>query len=108
MKQESRPISELRVQILDFTRDDENMRLVVETGSFARQTAPAPDKFSDLDIEFYARNPQVLLDSQIWIEGFGAVLICLNLENDGFNPTRLALYQSGAKVDFSIYNAQLL
>jgi aminoglycoside 6-adenylyltransferase len=100
-------ISEVRSQILDFARCNENIRLVVETGAFAREFPPA-DELSDLDIEFYALNPRILLESRDWISQFGAILICLELENNGFNPTRLVIYESGAKVDFSIYDAALL
>ena len=100
-------IDALRVQILDFARAFVDIRLVVETGAFARQFPPA-DELSDLDLELYARNPQVLLETDNWIENFGSILICLRLPNDGFNPTRLVLFQNGEKVDFALYDANLL
>ena len=52
-------------QILEWARLLENIRVVVLTGSMAR----APEHvhpLSDIDIEFYVRDPAQLLDDGSW------------------------------------------
>lgn len=97
----------LRAQILDFALQSDNIRAVIETGAFAR-AFPSADEFSDLDIELYARNPELLLKSNAWFESFGTIWVFLELENEGDNPTRLVIFQGGAKVDFTLYDAAKL
>lgn len=100
-------VLELREKILDFAQRDENVRAVIETGAFARQHPPA-DELSDLDIELYARQPELLRQSNAWFEAFGPIWVFLSLENDVYNPTRLVIYEGGAKVDFALYDAARL
>ena len=97
-------VAELREKILDFAQRDTNIRAVIETGAFARQH-PSSDELSDLDIELYARQPDLLRQSNTWFEDFGHIWVFLALENDGYNPTRLVIYAGGAKVDFALYDA---
>jgi aminoglycoside 6-adenylyltransferase len=80
--------------------DDENVRLVVVTGSLARDEDPA-DELSDLDVELYVREPQLLLSHRDWYLRFGQVLVVEELENPGWHPTRLIYYVDG-KIDFMI------
>jgi aminoglycoside 6-adenylyltransferase len=77
---------------------DENIRLVVVTGSFARGTA---DELSDLDVELYVQDPSALLGDRGWYRRFGDVLAVEELENPGWNPTRLVYYVDG-KIDFMV------
>lgn len=92
------------LRILDDLRTwafaDDNVRLLVLTGSLAREEGSA-DEFSDLDIELYARDPQVLLDRRDWYHRFGEVLVVEELENPDWHPTRLIYYVDG-KIDFMI------
>jgi aminoglycoside 6-adenylyltransferase len=80
--------------------DDENVRLVVVTGSLARDEDPT-DELSDLDVELYVREPQLLLSHRDWYLRFGQVLVVEELENPGWHPTRLIYYVDG-KIDFMI------
>ena len=79
--------------------EDENIRVVVVTGSTARgETHP----LSDLDVELYGRDPQPLLPDDSWHWRFGRVVAVEALPNPGWHPTRL-LYLTGAKkIDFVI------
>ncbi len=79
---------------------DDNVRLLVLTGSLAREEG-ALDELSDLDIELYARDPQLLLDRRDWYHRFGEVRVVEELENPGWHPTRLIYYVDG-KIDFMI------
>ncbi|HJX07753.1 MAG TPA: aminoglycoside 6-adenylyltransferase [Actinomycetota bacterium] len=84
--------------VLDWAADDENVRLVVLTGSFAREDH---DELSDLDVELYVRDPTLLLEHTAWYERFGEVLVTEALENPDWHPTRLVYYVD-AKIDFMI------
>lgn len=78
---------------------DDNIRLVVLTGSLAR--GEGVDPLSDLDIELYLRDPNLMLADRTWYGHFGDVLGLEELENPGWNPTRLIHYVDG-KIDFMI------
>jgi aminoglycoside 6-adenylyltransferase len=96
--------SQTIVRILSWAAHDDNIRAVVATGSFARDTM---DPYSDLDIELYVGEPAQLLDQDKWYQQFGTVLVVEALENQGWNPTRL-VYYAGGKTDFKILAASLL
>lgn len=87
-------------EIVDWASGDDNIRAVVLTGSAAR-AAGDTDALSDLDVELYVRDPDVLLDHDAWQASFGHVLAVEALPNQGWNPTRL-LYLVDGKIDFTI------
>lgn len=86
--------------IVAWAREDENIRLVVLAGSAAGD-ADAADSLSDLDVELYVREPNVLLQDRSWHRRFGHLLVREELSNAGWNPTRLLYYIDG-KIDFTI------
>jgi aminoglycoside 6-adenylyltransferase len=79
--------------VVAWARDDDNVRLVVLTGSVAR--GEGVDELSDLDVELYAHDPDELLADRTWYRRFGDVLAVEELENPGWNPTRLVYYVDG-------------
>jgi aminoglycoside 6-adenylyltransferase len=87
-------------ELVLWATDEENIRLVVLTGSLAREPGEA-DPLSDIDIELYVREPDALLRTRDWYRRFGQVVAVEELENEGWHPTRL-VYFVGAKVDFMI------
>jgi aminoglycoside 6-adenylyltransferase len=93
-------------QVMAWARGDHNIRVVVLTGSVARGVG-AFDELSDLDLELYVSDPSALLDSSVWYEQFGEVLVVEALENPGWHPTRLVYYADG-KIDFMIASAGVL
>jgi aminoglycoside 6-adenylyltransferase len=86
-------------EVVDWARENDNVRLVVVTGSVAR--GEGVDALSDLDLELYVREPAELLTDLTWYRRFGDVLAVEELENPGWNPTRLVYYVDG-KIDFMI------
>src|SRR5829696_5133466 len=84
--------------VVAWAEDEENIRLVVVTGSVARAE---PHELSDIDVELYVRDPSVLLGDRGRYGRFGDVLAVEELENPGWNPTRLVYYVDG-KIDFMI------
>jgi aminoglycoside 6-adenylyltransferase len=95
-------MDQLRVldEVRSWATDDDNIRLVVLTGSFAHGTG-AIDDLSDLDIELYVLDPRPLLEHRDWYRRFGEVLVVEELENPDWHPTRLIYYDEG-KIDFMI------
>ncbi len=91
---------ETLASVVQWAEEDENIRVVIMTGSGARD-AIAIDGLSDLDLELYVGNPELLLNSQAWYEQFGEVLVVEALINEGWHPTRLVYYIDG-KIDFMI------
>jgi aminoglycoside 6-adenylyltransferase len=83
-----------------WTSTNENIRLVVLTGSVAREDGAA-DELSDLDIELYVLDAAPLLDRRDWYHEFGQVLVVEELDNPDWHPTRLIYYLDG-KIDFMV------
>lgn len=93
-------------QVVAWARRDDNIRVVVLTGSIARGEN-AFDALSDVDVELYVKDPSVLLGETGWYEQFGEVLVVEDLENPGWNPTRLVYYANG-KIDFMIASTKVI
>lgn len=93
-------------QVTAWARSEDNIRVVVLTGSVARGEG-AFDELSDLDVELYVNNPSALLDHDSWYEQFGEVLIVEALDNPGWHPTRLVYYADG-KIDFMVAPTHVL
>jgi aminoglycoside 6-adenylyltransferase len=87
-------------QLVNWAHHDDNVRAAILTGSVARDDR-FRDRFSDLDIELYVRDPSCLLDDDQWYRQFGEVLVVEALPNDGWNASRL-IYYVDAKIDFGI------
>lgn len=86
--------------VVDWAIHNENIRVVVLTGSGARGPAEMDD-LSDLDLELYVDRPLELLEESSWYEKFGDLLVVEKLSNPGWFPTRLVYYING-KIDFLI------
>ncbi len=86
--------------VVTWASADDNVRLVVLTGSIAG-VGDSADSMSDLDIEMYVRDPAPLLGRRDWYKRFGRVLVVEELEDPDWHPTRLIYYVDG-KIDFMI------
>jgi aminoglycoside 6-adenylyltransferase len=91
-------------QVVAWARGEENIRVLVLTGSVARGE-DAFDELSDLDLELYVNDPSALLSQAGWYDQFGEVLVVEALQNPGWHPTRLVYYADG-KIDFMIAPTQ--
>ncbi|WIM12733.1 aminoglycoside 6-adenylyltransferase [Enhydrobacter sp.] len=86
--------------ILDWAEAHGDVVAVVQTGSLARNDGDA-DAWSDIDLEIIVRDPVSLADDDGWIGTIADLVIVLRLEQDGW-PTRLAIFEGGVKVDFTL------
>ncbi|MGD9480353.1 aminoglycoside 6-adenylyltransferase [Shinella sp. G-2] len=76
---------------------------LVLTGSLARMDGSA-DALSDIDVEFVSSDPAALGREDGWLREIGPLVTVLRLEPDGDQDwaTRLAIYEDGTKVDFTL------
>ena len=87
-------------EIVDWAGADENVRAVVLTGS-AALGGDSLGELSDLDVELYVSERDLLLEDKSWYGRFGKVLVVEALLNPGWHATRL-VYYAGGKVDFMV------
>jgi aminoglycoside 6-adenylyltransferase len=87
-------------EIVTWATQDGNIRAVILTGSVARGFEDV-HPLSDLDVELYVREPDLLLQSDAWYRRFGRVLVVEALPNPGWHPTRLVYFVDG-KIDFMV------
>jgi aminoglycoside 6-adenylyltransferase len=77
-------------------------------GSRARADHPA-DRWSDLDVLLFVRDPEPYVRSAVWVDGFGPVwLTFVERTPDGGAWERRVLYAGGLDVDFALNPAQWL
>lgn len=95
----SRRPPELLEEVLKWANGERNVRVVLLTGSLARERHV--DDLSDVDVELYVSDPIPLLEQDAWFEQFGTLAAVEKLDNPGWHPTRLAHYTDG-KIDFMI------
>jgi aminoglycoside 6-adenylyltransferase len=93
-------VESIRASLLAWSRSDSNVIALIETGSTSRRDA-LRDEFSDLDVEVIARDPQRLLDDDGWFAAHGDVWVVLRFDDLRY-PTRLVIYDGGAKVDYTV------
>jgi aminoglycoside 6-adenylyltransferase len=88
----------------------EDIRAVLLTSSRANPTART-DLFSDYDVVLVLTNPDRLAENTDWQAAFGRVITYFRDEfilSDHRAYTRLALYEDGVKVDFSLWPVAML
>lgn len=90
---------------------EENIRLALLAGSRAGKKGRV-DEFSDYDITLFVKDISTLLSrEEEWKARFGTILVQLNERSELGNeeyPTRLILYEDGAKIDFAIFDMEAL
>jgi aminoglycoside 6-adenylyltransferase len=87
-------------------RDD--IRAVVQTGSWARPEGPT-DAWSDLDLELFTTEPAAYASCD-WPSEIAPIWVCLPLarDDDGRYRMRLAVFEGGQKVDFAVAPIEVL
>ncbi|MCK5388167.1 MAG: aminoglycoside 6-adenylyltransferase [Candidatus Izimaplasma sp.] len=97
-------------EILQFAKNDENIRAVVLQGSLANPINRI-DKLSDLDPLFYVKDISKLAFHDEWLDQFGVIITRLYDEFINDNNTKsyikMVIYEDGLKVDFGIAPLEL-
>lgn len=96
-----RNADEVLNEITHWAEKNEDVRVVVLTGSRADPNAPA-DVFSDYDIEITVTNPEKFLNNEEWLSFFGEPIAIIEV-NDDFT-LRMVLYKDYVRIDFRIYS----
>lgn len=95
--------------VLGWARTTDAVLALIQTGSLARRDGPA-DEYSDLDIEIIGSDPDTLARDDDWLRRIGPLITVLRLDagDDQPWPTRLAIYQGGVKIDFTVAGIERL
>lgn len=95
--------------VLEWASATDAVLALIQTGSLARQDDSA-DEYSDLDIEIISSDSDALARDDGWLHRIGPLITVLRLEagNDQPWPTRLAIYQGGVKIDFTVAGLERL
>jgi aminoglycoside 6-adenylyltransferase len=98
-----RELSKELEKLIEFAKENENIRALVLQGSFVNTNAPIDD-FSDLDPLFYVRDLSEFIKTDDWKKFFGNPISFFHDEgtitDDQKWYTRLTLYDDGFKMDF--------
>jgi aminoglycoside 6-adenylyltransferase len=102
--------SEMSAQLTTWAKATEQVRALLLTSSRARPEAQL-DQFSDWDVIVVVDNGEQFAGDDSWIDRLGTPLVVFRTTQrvDAAEvPARLALYESGAKIDFAIWPTALL
>ena len=92
-------------EILDFAKNNDNIRAVVLQGSLANPVDRV-DLLSDLDPLFYVKDVKEFIEDDKWLNKFGVIISRLydewKLEDNLKSYIRMVIYEDGLKVDFGI------
>lgn len=95
-------------KITNWAKEDENIRSLLVEGSVAQGSA---DELSDVDVSIFARDIESLINDNSWISKIANVWVYspdkYNFNNSAIH-TRLVIYEGGVKVDYSLWNVNLI
>ncbi|WP_165967206.1 aminoglycoside 6-adenylyltransferase [Jeotgalibacillus sp. S-D1] len=94
--------------LLNWAGECDWIRVVLQTSSRTNPHA-FRDRFTDYDIELYVNNLEWFLQDN-WLSHFGTLIAAAPLKPaiDQLHITRLVLFDDGTKMDFQIYQLDLL
>ncbi|CDM91096.1 aminoglycoside 6-adenylyltransferase [Xenorhabdus bovienii] len=89
--------------IIKWAENADNVQALIQTGSLARKDNSSDD-LSDIDIEIIVSDPKSLMKDDQWMHEFGELITVLRLDPDEHQAwaTRLAIYNNGVKIDFTL------
>lgn len=96
-------------KIIEWGKKEESIKALILLGS--RASHYSVDSYSDYDIAVFCNYSKLYTESEEWLSQFGNVLVCVKekiaIKRKIF-PTRLVIFESGVKVDFSFFPIQIL
>ena len=94
-------------RVVEWANRQPDIIALIITGSHARRDDMV-DELSDYDLDVFATNPERYTSSAGWMREMGEVWVYLPLMSSRGCPTRLAIFEGGLKVDFSIFPVKWL
>ncbi|MCI4336420.1 MAG: aminoglycoside 6-adenylyltransferase [Thermoplasmata archaeon] len=96
------------IRLQRWAEGDPNIRLGLLVGSQARHEKGA-DRFSDIDLALFARDPEHLLRDGAWVAELGGIWTS-HLESNALEsgPERRVLFDDGQDVDFAVFPLDFL
>ncbi|MBE3115544.1 MAG: aminoglycoside 6-adenylyltransferase [Actinobacteria bacterium] len=101
--------TQLLKSIINFAKNDENIRAIILEGSIAAQFQT--DALSDYDLNLFCINYDSYLSNADWLDQFGKVLLYQKEQFQFYTdiiPTRLVLFHGLLRIDFSFWHINLL
>lgn len=104
---------EMRKLILDFARQEEDIRLVGMEGSRVNRNIPK-DEFQDYDITYFVKELRKFTEDDGWLSAFGPVLMMQKPEDMELFPaveegySYLVLFEDYNKIDFTFLETDKL
>jgi len=105
-----RVLTEELTKIIEFARNNDNIRALVLQGSYVNDNAIL-DEFSDLDPLFFVRDVDEFVLSSNWKSNFGISISSFDDEGESHDGhkwfTRLTIFSDGFKIDFGFQSIEL-
>lgn len=105
-----RNLKEELKKLIEFAKNDPNIRALVLQGSFVNDSV-STDEFSDLDPLFYVKDVKRFTEHNTWKTYFGKPISFFHDEGPSHDGnkwyTRLTLYEDGFKIDFGFQSVDL-
>lgn len=95
-------------RIIEWANKEKTIRTIILEGSHAAGIA---DRFSDYDLVLFCTSFDPYIKDEKWLSCIGNVWVCVHEKLERGNkmfPTRLVIFEGGAKVDFSFYTMDVL
>ena len=105
------PTRDMAMEVTDWARDNENVRVMILTSTRANPNAPV-DILSDYDIKLFVKDLQPFLEGDKWLETFGEIMV-----RDPYRPVefeskqcvwRLVMFKDAPRIDFHINLLEVL
>jgi aminoglycoside 6-adenylyltransferase len=95
------------IKLVDWAKARPDIAALILTGSRARPSGSV-DFFSDYDLEIFTTDSERYTSDSDWMKEIGDVWVFLPTESSPGFPTRLVIFDSGRKVDFSVKSPHAL
>ncbi len=99
-------------KLIAWAKEQELVRAMVLTSSWAIPNSPYTDSFSDYDVILALRDVQPFHDNRDWLLAFGSILAMYRdplYETDGLNwSANVVQFEDGLKIDFTLWPVEKL
>lgn len=96
--------------VIQWAQKEDSIKTILLVGSRVA-SKKAVDRFSDYDLSIFCTHHTLYTDSTEWLSHFGSPLVCVKetiLCCEKTFPSRLVIFESGTKMDFSFLSMSVL